>query len=116
MLTVYGDKWIKRNVPEAIRNKWEQKKQAALDNGEAEAPLIAYADFTDYVPIITRRDNWSQVFDPVFRRAESVTGSFQRLYPIRICTMHARIITQDDELYLFVETKRILAAMGIQQR
>ena len=27
--------------------------------------------------------------------------------------MHARLITQDDELYLYVETKRILAAIGI---
>jgi hypothetical protein len=51
------------------------------------------------------------VFAPVFRRAESVRESFQRLYPIRLCTMHARIVTQDDELYLFVETKRILSAI-----
>ena len=28
--------------------------------------------------------------------------------------MHARLITQDDELYLYVETKRILAAIGIE--
>ena len=39
--------------------------------------------------------------------------SFQRLYPIRICTMHARLITQDDELYPYVEIKRILAAIDI---
>ncbi|MGD9711724.1 MAG: hypothetical protein AB7V46_06615 [Thermomicrobiales bacterium] len=63
--------------------------------------------------IITRNDNWDQVFRPIFVRREFVVESFQRLYPIRLCTMHARIITQDDELYLFVETKRVLRAIGL---
>jgi len=27
--------------------------------------------------------------------------------------MHARLITKDNELYLYVETKRILKAIGI---
>lgn len=65
------------------------------------------------MPIITKRDNWEDIFKPFFGRAESVMESFQRLYPIRICTMHARLITQDDELYLYVETKRILSAIGL---
>ena len=75
--------------------------------------MLAYADFTDYVPIIIRKDNWSSIFREVFQRQELVAKSFQRLYPIRICTMHARIITADDELYLYIETKRILKAIGI---
>lgn len=75
--------------------------------------LIAYADFSDYVPIVTRRDNWNDVFAPIFGRKESFQESFQRLYLIRICTMHARMISQDDELYLYVETKRILTSISI---
>jgi hypothetical protein len=90
---------------------WREKKQKAMDSGEKEGPLLAYADFTDYVPIITRKDNWEKVFKPIFQRSEFVRESFQRLYPIRICTMHARMITQDDELYLHVEIKRILRAI-----
>lgn len=35
------------------------------------------------------------------------------LYPIRPCTMHARLITQDDELLLQVEVPRWLKAIGI---
>ncbi|WP_188527381.1 hypothetical protein [Sinisalibacter lacisalsi] len=53
------------------------------------------------------------MFEPVFRRPTFVQESFQRLYPIRICTMHARMITQDDEIYLYVEIKRVLSAIGI---
>jgi antitoxin component HigA of HigAB toxin-antitoxin module len=113
MKIAFGEHWIKHQVPGGIRQSWEHKKQIARDNGESEQPLIAFADFTDYVTIITRRDNWSAVFASVFGRADSVTESFQRLYPIRLCTMHARIITQDDELYLHVETMRLLKAIGV---
>lgn len=113
MKAAFGEDWIKHRVPGEIRKTWLEKRQKSKDNGEREWPLIAYADFADYVPIITRSDNWEAVFKPVFRRQTLVQESFQRLYPIRICTMHARLITQDDELYLYVETKRVLSVMGI---
>jgi Swt1-like HEPN len=109
---VFGEDWIKHRVPDLIQKNWHKKRQEAQDKGEAVHPLIAYADFTDYLPIIERRDNWEAVFKPFFRRSSFVQESFQRLYPIRICTMHARLITQDDELYLYVETKRILSTIG----
>lgn len=115
MVEAFGDNWTKHRVPADIRNAWLKKRQKALDNGESEQRLIAYADFTDYVPIITRKDNWRDVFASFFKRPTSVQESFQRLYPIRICTMHARLITQDDELYLYVEVKRILSAIGVTQ-
>jgi antitoxin component HigA of HigAB toxin-antitoxin module len=113
MKAAFGEHWIKHQVPGGIRQSWEHKKQIARDNRESEQPLIAFADFTDYVTIITRRDSWSAVFASVFGRADSVRESFQRLYPIRLCAMHARIITQDDELYLHVETMRLLKAIGV---
>ena len=108
MKVIFGPTWTKHQVPGKIRRQWLEKKQKARENGEPERPLIAYADFTDYVQIITRKDNWEKVFKPIFRRNISVQESFQRLYPIRICTMHARAITRDEELYLYVEVKRIM--------
>ena len=113
MKAAFGENWIKPHVPSEIRKNWLEKWQRARDSGRPEWPLIAYADFTDYLPIITRRDNWEKVFKPVFKRSIFVQESFQRLYPIRICTMHAQPITQDDKLYLYVETKRILDAIGV---
>ena len=113
MTKVCGDQWIKHRVPGPMRQNWNEKREKARANGEANHPLIAYADFSDYSPLITQKNNWNEVFQPVFRRQSSVQESFQRLYPIRICTMHARMITQDDELYLHVEIKRILSAIGI---
>ena len=54
------------------------------------------------------------MFQSVFQRKTLVHKSFQRLYPIRVCTMHSCIITQDDELYLHAETRRLLLAIGME--
>ena len=114
MSAAAGKNWIKHRVPGPIRQEWRDKQERAREEGEPERPLIAYADFTDYETIIVRNDNWTDVFKPVFRRKTLVHESFRRLYPIRVCTMHSRLITQDDELYLHTETQRILTAIGIK--
>ena len=113
MSPTFGKKWIKQQVPGEIWQGWRDRRQAARDSGGPEHRLIGYADFTDYVPIITRKDNWERAFKSTFKRQTLVQESFQRLYPIRLCTMHARIITQADELYLYAETTRLFKAMGI---
>jgi hypothetical protein len=112
MTDVFGKDWIKHKVPGEVVQDWHRKRDKALSTGEQEMPLINYADFTDYMRIIERRDNWDSVFKGAFRRIESVKESFQRLYPIRLCTMHARFVSHDDELYLLIETMRILKAIG----
>ncbi len=91
---------------------WHDNHQKAMNAGEREYPLVYYADFTDYVVIIVQKDNWNRVFKKFFSRKAFVEESFQRLFPVRICVMHARLITQDDELYLLAETKRILNAIN----
>jgi hypothetical protein len=111
MLEAFGDRWMKQQIPTNMLESWIEKRNKAIKAGCAEEPLINYADFTDYRAIIERRDNWTNVFKPIFGREEDVRESFQRLFPVRIATMHARIITQDDELLLLVETKRILKAI-----
>jgi hypothetical protein len=114
MKAAFGNNWIKHQVPGPIRQEWIDKREKAKSRGEREWPLIAYADFTEYEPIITRKDNWQKVFESAFQRKESVRESFQRLYPIRICTMHSRVITLDDKLYLRVELHRLLFAIGVK--
>ena len=111
MKKVFGKNWTEHQVPGEIRQQWLKKRRKARDNNDCERPLIDYAAFSDYEQIITRKDNWERVFKPIFSRRTSVQESFWRLYPVRNCTMHARLITQDDELYLYAETKRILTAI-----
>ena len=114
MQVTFGDDWMKRQLPTGMFDTWTEKRDKAMKDGHAEQPLIDYADFTDYKAIIERKDNWNAVFKPIFGRAEDVRESFQRLFPVRIATMHARLITRDDELLLLVETKRVLKAIGVK--
>jgi hypothetical protein len=107
MTRAFGAEWPRRRLPNGLYDQWQEKKRKAEQAGAEERPLIQYADFTDYVPVICRADNWREVFGPFFNRPESVRESFQRLHPIRLDTMHARLITQDDELLLHVEVKRL---------
>jgi hypothetical protein len=112
MAATFGPDWFDHQMPNGLKEKWVEKQDKARANGEPEQPLINFADFTDYVLIIQKRDNWSKVFEATFRRVEDIRESFYRLSPIRIVAMHSRIVTLDDELLLKVESRRVLKAIG----
>jgi hypothetical protein len=108
MTRAFGADWVKHRLPNGLYEEWQEKKRKAKEAGGREWPLIAYADFRDYERVMCRSDNWREIFAAFFGRPERVRESFQRLYPIRLDTMHARPITQDDELLLYVETRRLV--------
>ena len=113
MASEFGKNWPAHCLPNGMVDTWQKKKEIGIQNGDDPSlPLVAYADFADYHVLICKRDNWKRVFSGVFKREESVRESFQRLQPIRVCTMHSRVITQDDELYLHVEVRRLLGAIS----
>ena len=111
MIEAFGKDWPKHRLPNGVYEMWQEKERKARQEDSRDRPLIAYADFTDYELVICKHDNWREVFAPFFGRRESVLESFQRLYPVRLDTMHARPITLDDELLLRVETKRLVRVM-----
>ena len=110
MMQAHGEHWPKQRTPAGLHDKWKEKKLIAEKAGRPSRPLIEYAHFTEYVEIVCRADNWP-LFVSAFRNQASFRESMQRLYPIRIATMPARIITQSDELYLYVEVRRLTEAM-----
>ena len=110
MTTQYGLDWPKKRLAPKTYEEWKFKKEKAKKNGEI-LDYIEVADFTDYERIICRQDNWREVFQARFKRMESVRESLQRLQPIRVASMHARIITKEDELYLIAEIVRLQSAM-----
>jgi hypothetical protein len=112
MEKVFGQSWTKQRVPGEIYKQWKEKRDIAKSKGEKEQPILWYADFTDYERIITRKDNWKETFEGKFINVMDVQVSFQRLYPIRNCTMHTRPLTKEDFLLLTVEAQRILRAIG----
>ena len=113
MTAAFGSNWQRQRVPGEIYKSWIEKRQKSKDIGQGDYPLIAFADFTDYEPIISRNDNWTGLFAAIFKSRESLRESLQRLYPIRLATMHAREVGHEDLLFLYVEVLRICRAMGI---
>jgi hypothetical protein len=95
-----------------IYQLWIQKREKAIQRGAKPEHLIQYAGFTEYADLITRADNWDEVFKNVFGRPESVRESFFRLAPVRLCTMHARPITKTELMLATAEITRLLIAIG----
>ena len=110
MTAQYGSNWPKKRLAPKLYEDWEFKKQRAESNGDI-LTFIEVADFTDYETIICKQDNWREVFEARFKKKESVRESLQRLQPIRKAAMHARIVTKEDELYLYAEVTRLLSAI-----
>lgn len=110
--SVFGDNWEKSQIPGDMRKNWVAKRE---DEIRRQRPprhrLIDYADFSDYWMIFERKDNWEQAFSGVFVRKTDIQESLLRIAPVRIVTSHAAIVTQDDEVLLGIEARRILNAI-----
>ena len=112
MNRAFGPDWPQHQLPDHKYDEWTSKQEGAGRFAGRSCPLIAYADFNDCALVVCERDNWEQVFRSFFGRPESVRESFQRLQPVRLDTIHGRPITQNDELLLRVETKRIMQCIA----
>lgn len=110
LVALEGENWERTALPNNMRDEWVAKREKALANGESDAPLIHFADFTDYIRIIRKKNLWKQGFQTIFSRESDIQESLLRLGAIRIPDAHARIVTQDDLLLVRVEGKRILRA------
>ena len=111
MAEAFGDAWMDHQLAKDIVDRWRFKQSIEAEAIDECRSLIHYADFTDYKVIIERADNWKLVFRPVFKRLTDVQESFHRLYPLRIKTMHARMLTEHEALLIKMEIKRILRAL-----
>lgn len=106
----HGKYWFKHRLKPDVYAAWQDKQEkAGLVGGEVS--LIEFSDFTDYVNIICRDDDWKALFQFYFERKESVRESFQRLYPIRNAAMHSRYATKEDELFAATECTRLIMAI-----
>ena len=115
MTSKYGQSWFKHRTQNNMYTNWKQKQQKEVNSVEITGePLIAYADFTDYLDIIARRDNWKEVFSRIFRRKTDIEESLVRVCSIRIQIMHARSINSAEYLTLKAEIARILRAIGFE--
>jgi len=92
--------WIER-IPPDIRVKAEERRE----KDELKREHIQYVDFADYVKIITRKDNWRDVFKEIFKDREAITVKLKELEPIRNSVRHGRKLTteQREKLKIFAQ-------------
>jgi hypothetical protein len=101
--------WWKERVPKDVRDRAELRRK----NDERQypwhkkrsLPLVFYIDFTDYVKIIVRRNNWREVFKQVFKDKDIISTKLRELEPIRNAIAHFRELNQaeSDKLKLYSE-------------
>jgi HEPN superfamily Swt1-like protein len=114
-LSKHSRNWWKQFIPEDIRQNAECRKK---DNEkpwpwstQGESSLTEYFDFNDYLRIIIRRDNWKNIFKPIFKDVEVITAKFKELDPIRKTIAHNRDLTESDTLRLNLYRDDIVTAI-----
>lgn len=111
MMAKLGPKWSKQRVPGTTVTGWRARRQTDIDNGRTPSRLFDYAGFEDYRAIIEQKDNWAEVFEPIFKVKTSILETLRRLSLIRNPDAHYRIVTIEDFLDLHTEGRRLDAWM-----
>ena len=111
MIAARGPKWSKQRVPGGTITGWRARRQTDIDNGRTASRLFDYAGFEDYRAIIEQRDNWAEVFEPIFKVKTSILETLRRLSLIRNPDAHYRIVTIEDFIDLHAEGRRLDAWM-----
>jgi ATP-dependent Lon protease len=113
---------IKSNLEKITKNWWserippdiKQKAEERQNKDELKTEFVQYLDFSDYTKIITRRDNWRDAFQKIFREQEVITAKLRELEPIRNAVRHGRKLTteQQEKLEIFSQeiVRQILAS------
>ncbi|MCG2583910.1 Swt1 family HEPN domain-containing protein [Massilia sp. TS11] len=112
MRRVFGANWMKTHLSQKLILGWKEKAEIEAKNlGRPPAPLMDYADFTEYEVIITGNAAWEKVFKRHFRVKEDVKAAFYRLRPLRVATAHHRILLNEEVAILAFEGTRLMRQM-----
>lgn len=111
MMAKLGPKWSKQRVPGTTVTRWRARRQTDIDNGRTPSRLFDYAGFEDYRAIIEQKENWAEVFEPIFKVKTSILETLRRLSLVRNPDAHYRIVTTEDFLDLHTEGRRLDAWM-----
>jgi hypothetical protein len=115
MTAKFGSDWERHRCHGngQIYQLWVKRRDTEVSSGLKPKRLIHYIDFREYADLITKGDNWREIFKDTFQREENVREIFARLAPVRLCTMHARTITKMDFMLAAAEINRLLISLGV---
>jgi hypothetical protein len=107
-----GPKWFKQRVDGTIGGKAKQAREAAVRRDEDPMPLIHYTDLGDVSTIVLARNNWNEVFEPVFMNREGFDHDMQKLVAARRPTAHYRKLDGVRLVELICVIDRLTKRMG----
>jgi len=87
----FGPDWFKMRASNLI-GKAKTIRKAAMERGEAFAPLIEFVELGELAGIILSTRNWDEVFGDVFINRSEFDYDMQKLVATRRPTMHIRPI------------------------
>jgi len=110
-----SENWWKERVPKDVKDRAESRKK----KNENQYPwhkaknllLVFYIDFTDYIKIISRRNNWREAFREVFKDKQIISAKLRELEPIRNAIAHSRELNQTELSKLKLYSKDILSCI-----
>lgn len=107
--------WWKHRIPGDVKGEAESRKA----KNERPWPWILKADlhpihfvnFSDYRKIITRSDNWRDVFEKIFKDKELTSSYLKELEQIRNSTMHPRKLSRLELCTLELNAEKLSTAI-----
>jgi tetratricopeptide (TPR) repeat protein len=109
-LTKISEKWWRRRIPNDVWDKAEKRKMEEERRLTYSLDLhpIWYVDFGDYVKIITREDNWKDIFKEIFISECRFMAAMEMLEPIRNKIAHMRPLSVREKKNLDALTEDLL--------
>ncbi|MFM6831476.1 MAG: Swt1 family HEPN domain-containing protein [Novosphingobium sp.] len=108
---VAGPNWFKQRVPGDITTRAKERRHEAIRAGEPQLSLIHYTDLGDLIGVIMRKDNWGEIFEMVFDRAEWLKVDLERLNTHRRPIMHSRPIEPVQLCEIVLTIRRLVGWM-----
>jgi len=99
LATNSGPFWWKSRLPSDVLDNFRKGRTyetGIIWNKMLPHHPIYYIEFPDLQKVITRSDNWSEVFRPIFGRKDMIAATLSQLEPVRNKIAHNRKATPDD--------------------
>ena len=107
--------WWKQRIPRDVKETAEERKQKDEKRkiwDYDEQPLISYIDFTDYEKIITKNDNWNDVFQDIFHDKTAISAKLKAIEPVRNTISHTRNLDPHEIKQLKFYSEEILKSIS----
>lgn len=111
-----GPQWAKQRLPAPVLAKARSRRDDALQSGELEQDLLDSTEMGELKDIILRKDNWDEVFGPVFLNRTRFEHDMLTLMALRRPVAHVRIVDSTQLVEALLVMRRLDGQMDRSAR